>query len=73
MHESKAEAHATLGNRPAKVPSIYDDETIMYMARNGFEIDAERLERFGYKALAQMSAVKLAWYIKHRSSTGVLN
>ncbi len=59
VHESKTEIHATL-NAALHSPSIYD-EAVMYMARNGFEIDDARLHLDWTKTVAPNESVKLAW------------
>ncbi len=59
VHEKSPAAHASL-EAALNSPSIYD-ETIMYLARHGFQIDAERLDLDWTKTVAPNESVKLAW------------
>ncbi|MCH8622366.1 tryptophan 2,3-dioxygenase [Undibacterium sp. TS12] len=59
VHESKPEVHATLQAALA-TPSIYD-EAIMLMARQGFAIDAERLQQDWTQGVTANESVKAAW------------
>ena len=59
VHESKPEVHATL-HSALSTPSIYD-EAIMLMARQGFTIDAERLQRDWTQPTSMNESVKAAW------------
>ncbi len=59
VHESKPEVHARL-NAALHTASIYD-EAIMLMARQGFEIDAERLQRDWTQPVSSNESVKAAW------------
>ncbi|MBC3869201.1 tryptophan 2,3-dioxygenase [Undibacterium oligocarboniphilum] len=59
VHESKPEIHASL-QATLRTPSIYD-EAIMLMARQGFAIDAARLQRDWTQPVAMNESVKAAW------------
>ncbi|MFZ6818020.1 tryptophan 2,3-dioxygenase [Undibacterium sp. Ji22W] len=59
VHEKSPEAHASL-EAALNSPSIYD-EAIMYMARNGFQIDIPRLERDWSQPMQANDSVKQAW------------
>ncbi|MBC3861790.1 tryptophan 2,3-dioxygenase [Undibacterium jejuense] len=59
VHESKPEIHATLNNA-LSTPSIYD-EAIMLMSRQGFDIDADRLQRDWTQPVQANESVKTAW------------
>ncbi len=59
VHESKPEAHARL-DAALHAPSIYD-ESIMLMARNGFEIDPQRLQLDWTQTVQANDSVKQAW------------
>lgn len=59
VHEKSPEAHASL-QAALNSPSIYD-EAIMYMARNGFQIDAARLNRDWTQPMQANDSVKQAW------------
>ncbi|MFZ6769948.1 tryptophan 2,3-dioxygenase [Undibacterium sp. Di26W] len=59
VHESKPDAHATL-DAALRTPSIYD-EAIMLMARQGFTIDAERLQADWSQGVVANESVKAAW------------
>jgi tryptophan 2,3-dioxygenase len=59
VHEQSPTAHASL-NAALVSPSIYD-ETIMFMARNGFTIDAARLAQDWTTPIVANDSVKLAW------------
>ncbi|MFZ6687011.1 tryptophan 2,3-dioxygenase [Undibacterium sp. SXout11W] len=59
VHESKPEIHATLNNA-LSTPSIYD-EAIMLMSRQGFDIDADRLQRDWTQPVQANESVKAAW------------
>ncbi len=59
VHESKPEVHARL-KATLHTASIYD-EAIMLMARQGFAIDAERLQRDWTLPVASNESVKAAW------------
>nr|WP_315482533.1 tryptophan 2,3-dioxygenase [uncultured Undibacterium sp.] len=59
VHEKTPEAHASL-EAALNSPSIYD-EAIMYMARNGFKIDAERLQLDWTISVVANDSVKMAW------------
>ncbi|MFZ6847248.1 tryptophan 2,3-dioxygenase [Undibacterium sp. RuRC25W] len=59
VHESKPEIHATLDSA-LRTPSIYD-EAIMLMSRQGFSIDADRLERDWTQSVEANDSVKAAW------------
>ncbi|MBR7801064.1 tryptophan 2,3-dioxygenase [Undibacterium fentianense] len=59
VHEKVPEAYASL-EAALSSPSIYD-ETIMFMARNGFAIDPERLQLDWTKTVVANESVKQAW------------
>lgn len=59
VHEKSPEAHTSL-QAALNSPSIYD-EAIMYLARNGFAIDTERLNRDWTQAVQANDSVKQAW------------
>jgi tryptophan 2,3-dioxygenase len=59
VHEKSSEAHASLA-AALQSPSIYD-ETIMFMARNGFTIDTARLQQDWTLPVVANDSVKLAW------------
>lgn len=59
VHENKPEVHARL-KATLHTASIYD-EAIMLMARQGFAIDAERLQRDWTLPVASNESVKAAW------------
>jgi len=59
VHESKPEIHATL-EATLLTPSIYD-EAIMLMARQGFVIDPDRLQRDWTQPVQANESVKAAW------------
>ncbi|MFZ6723347.1 tryptophan 2,3-dioxygenase [Undibacterium sp. Ji49W] len=59
VHENKPDIHATL-DAALRTPSIYD-EAIMLMARQGFAIDAERLQADWSQGVAANESVKAAW------------
>ncbi|MBC3919136.1 tryptophan 2,3-dioxygenase [Undibacterium sp. CY18W] len=59
VHESKPDIHATL-DAALRTPSIYD-EAIMLMARQGFTIDAERLQGDWSQGVVANESVKAAW------------
>lgn len=59
VHESYPEVHAVL-DTALHTPSIYD-EAIMLMARQGFSIDADRLERDWTQPVTSNDSVKAAW------------
>ncbi|MFZ6861537.1 tryptophan 2,3-dioxygenase [Undibacterium sp. Ji67W] len=59
VHESKPEIHTTL-NDALSTPSIYD-EAIMLMSRQGFDIDADRLQRDWTQPVQANESVKAAW------------
>ena len=59
VHESKPENHATL-DAALRTPSIYD-EAIMLMARQGFVIDADRLQGDWSQGVVANESVKTAW------------
>ncbi|MBI3284786.1 MAG: tryptophan 2,3-dioxygenase [Burkholderiales bacterium] len=59
VHESHADIHQKLSDT-LQTPSIYD-EAIMLMARSGFAIDQERLERDWTQPVAANASVKAAW------------
>ena len=59
VHESKPEIHATLDSA-LRTPSIYD-EAIMLMARQGFTIDADRLQCDWTQKTEANESVKAAW------------
>ncbi|MFZ6656966.1 tryptophan 2,3-dioxygenase [Undibacterium sp. TJN19] len=59
VHESKPENHATL-DAALRTPSIYD-EAIMLMARQGFAIDATRLQADWSQGIVANESVKAAW------------
>ncbi|MFZ6800808.1 tryptophan 2,3-dioxygenase [Undibacterium sp. Di24W] len=59
VHENAPEAHSSL-EAALQSPSIYD-ETVMFMARNGFAIDATRLQQDWTLPVVENDSVKLAW------------
>ncbi len=59
VHESKPEVHATL-DASLRTPSIYD-EAIMLLSRQGFAIDADRLQQDWSKGVVANESVKAAW------------
>jgi tryptophan 2,3-dioxygenase len=59
VHESQPANHATL-QAALSTPSIYD-EAIMLMARQGFAIDAARLQRDWSQPVTMNESVKAAW------------
>ncbi len=59
VHESKPEAHASL-DAALHAPSIYD-ESIMLLARNGFDIDPQRLQLDWTQTVQANDSVKQAW------------
>lgn len=59
VHESSPSAYADLQSA-LNAPSIYD-EAIMFMARNGFEIDAARLAQDWTQNVVPNESVKKAW------------
>ncbi|HYD79470.1 MAG TPA: tryptophan 2,3-dioxygenase [Paucimonas sp.] len=67
VHESKAEPHARL-KAVLETPSIYD-EAIMLMAREGFAIDAERLQADWTQPTQANASVKAAWLEVYREPT----
>ncbi len=59
VHEKNPPAHAIL-ERELKLPSVYD-EAVMLLARSGFAIAPERLERDWTLPLEPDDSVKAAW------------
>jgi tryptophan 2,3-dioxygenase len=59
VHESKSEIHATL-DASLRTPSIYD-EAIMLLSRQGFAIDADRLQQDWSLGVVANESVKAAW------------
>jgi len=59
VHESKPEVHATL-DASLRTPSIYD-EAIMLLSRQGFAIDADRLQQDWSQGIVANESVKAAW------------
>ncbi|MBI1773604.1 MAG: tryptophan 2,3-dioxygenase [Burkholderiales bacterium] len=59
VHESKPEVHATL-DASLRTPSIYD-EAIMLLSRQGFVIDADRLQQDWSQGVVANESVKAAW------------
>lgn len=59
VHESNPDAHTAL-NAALLAPSIYD-EAIMLMARQGFTIDAARLNQDWTQGVVANESVKAAW------------
>lgn len=59
VHESKPEVHATL-DASLRTPSIYD-EAIMLLSRQGFVIDADRLQQDWSQGIVANESVKAAW------------
>ncbi|MFZ6643837.1 tryptophan 2,3-dioxygenase [Undibacterium sp. TC4M20W] len=59
VHESKPEVHATL-DASLRTPSIYD-EAIMLLSRQGFAIDADRLQQDWSQGVVANESVKAAW------------
>ncbi|MES2041499.1 MAG: tryptophan 2,3-dioxygenase [Pseudomonadota bacterium] len=59
VHESKPEVHATL-DASLRTPSIYD-EAIMLLSRQGFAIDADRLQQDWSLGIIANESVKAAW------------
>ncbi|MDP3785845.1 MAG: tryptophan 2,3-dioxygenase family protein, partial [Undibacterium sp.] len=59
VHATKPEAHASL-DAALNSPSIYD-ETIMFMARNGFDIEPSRLSLDWSNSVVSNDSVKRAW------------
>jgi len=59
VHESKPEIHATLDSS-LRTPSIYD-EAIMLLSRQGFAIDADRLQQDWSQGVVANESVKAAW------------
>ncbi len=59
VHESKPEVHATL-DASLRTPSIYD-EAIMLLSRQGFTIDADRLQQDWSLGVVANESVKAAW------------
>lgn len=59
VHESKPEVHATL-DASLRTPSIYD-EAIMLLSRQGFAIDADRLQQDWSQGVTANESVKAAW------------
>ncbi len=59
VHEKTPEAHASL-SAALQAPSIYD-EAIMLLARDGFAIDAARLEQDWSQGVVANESVKAAW------------
>ncbi|MCU6432561.1 tryptophan 2,3-dioxygenase [Undibacterium sp. Jales W-56] len=59
VHESNPDAHAAL-SAALHAPSIYD-EAIMLMARQGFTIDAARLNQDWTQGVIANESVKAAW------------
>ncbi|BBB59956.1 tryptophan 2,3-dioxygenase [Undibacterium sp. KW1] len=59
VHESKPEVHATL-DASLRTPSIYD-EAIMLLSRQGFTIDADRLQQDWSHGVVANESVKAAW------------
>ncbi|PXX39821.1 tryptophan 2,3-dioxygenase [Undibacterium pigrum] len=59
VHESKPEIHATL-DASLRTPSIYD-EAIMLLSRQGFAIDADRLQQDWSQGVVANESVKAAW------------
>ncbi|MFZ6709822.1 tryptophan 2,3-dioxygenase [Undibacterium sp. TC9W] len=59
VHESKPELYATL-DASLRTPSIYD-EAIMLLSRQGFAIDADRLQQDWSLGVVANESVKAAW------------
>ena len=66
VHSSDPPTHALLG-RELATPSLYD-ETLKLLARRGFAIPRERLERDWTKAYEAHPAVEAAWLVIYRDS-----
>ncbi len=59
VHEKTPEAHASLA-AALNSPSLYD-EAIMLLAKDGFAIDADRINQDWTKGVAPNESVKAAW------------
>ncbi|TFW08498.1 tryptophan 2,3-dioxygenase [Oxalobacteraceae bacterium OM1] len=67
VHTTSPETHAQLEDA-LRTPSIYD-EAILLLSREGFTIDAERLNGDLTKATAANESVKAAWLEVYRAPT----
>jgi len=66
VHESDPEAHARLSAALAE-PSLYD-ESLRLLARRGFDVPAERLQRDWTQAYAPHEGVEAAWIAVYRGA-----
>jgi len=67
VHQQKPESHAIL-DTALKSPSLYD-EAIRLLARNGLQIDAERLDADWTQPTVANESVKNAWLEVYRDTT----